>query len=192
MDIDKTKTIGINSNNLSFLCSINVWDCFIIYIIQALKLYIKDVISKDYISIQTYYKIDIQNFYADITESYDFEFILEQLKQNMEKYNDAFCYFKLTGLYALFKIFNIQNTQNLTYISFGNINDISETINMVEPFLIIEEEEKEIYKKANTCLMYLKNIIKDAIDEHTYISIDCFKIDINQRINNQNEYLICA
>ena len=192
MDIDKTKTIGINSNNLSFLCSINVWDCFIIYIIQALKLYIKDVISKDYISIQTYYKIDIQNLYADIAESYDFEFILEQLKQNMEKYNDAFCYFKLTGLYALFKIFNIQNTQNLTYISFGNIIDISETINMVEPFLIIEEEEKEIYKKANTCLMYLKNIIKDAIDEHTYISIDCFKIDINQRINNQNEYLICA
>jgi hypothetical protein len=184
------KTIEFNSNETSFLCSINVWDYFIVYIIQALKMYIKDIISKDYISIQTYYKIDIEKLYTVISDSYDYEYILDHLNNNVEKYNNAFCYFKLIGLYPLFQIFNIQNTQKLTYISCGNIIDINETINILESFLILEEDEKEKYEKANTCFVYIKNMINYTIDKHTYLSIDGLTIDINQRFNINCDYII--
>ena len=43
----KTQSIEITSNELSFMCTINVWDYFIVYIIQSLKLYVKDIISKN-------------------------------------------------------------------------------------------------------------------------------------------------
>ena len=76
MSSNKTLSIGINSNELSFMCTINVWDYFIIYIIQSLKLYIKDIISKNYVSIQIYYKSDIENIHAIISDCYDYEYIL--------------------------------------------------------------------------------------------------------------------
>jgi hypothetical protein len=181
MSSNKTLSIGINSNELSFMCTINVWDYFIIYIIQSLKLYIKDIISKNYVSIQIYYKSDIENIHAIISDCYDYEYILDHLNENVEKYNDAFCYFKLTGLYALFKIFNIKYTKKYTNISYGNINDISETMNILEKFLIIEEEEMTDYKKANTCFMYMKNMIKYTIDNHNYLSINGYATDINNK-----------
>jgi hypothetical protein len=185
----KTQSIEITSNELSFMCTINVWDYFIVYIIQSLKLYVKDIISKNYESIRIYYKLDIEHLDADISDSYDYDYILDHLNQNIEKYNDAFCSFKLTGLHALFKIFNIQNTKKNTNISYGNIIDLNETLNMLEPFLIIEEDEKANYEKANTCFMYLKNIFRHAIDNHNYASISGSDTNINDKIY-QCDYFI--
>lgn len=175
----KTQSIEITNNELSLICTINVWDYFIIYIIQSLKLYVKDIISKKYESIQIYYKTDIEHLDAVISDSYDYEYILVYLNQNIEKYNDAFCYFKLTGLYALFKIFNIQNTKKYTYISYGNVTDISQTLNMLETYLIIEEDEKTTYEKANKCFIYMKNMIKNTLDNHGYLSINGTQKNIN-------------
>ena len=178
----KTQSIEITSNELSFMCTINVWDYFIVYIIQSLKLYVKDIISKIYESIRIYYKTDIEHLDAVISDSFDYDYILDHLNQNIEKYNDAFCSFKLTGLHALFKIFNIQNTKKNTNISYGNIIDLNETLNMLEPYLLIEEDEKANYEKANTCFMYLKNIFRHAIDNHNYASINGSDTNINDKI----------
>ena len=178
----KTQSIEITSNELSFMCTINVWDYFIIYVIQSLKLYVKDIISKNYESIRIYYKSDIEHLDAVISDRFDYDYILDHLNQNIEKYNDAFCSFKLTGLHALFKIFNIQNTKKNTNISYGNIIDLNETLNMLEQFLIIEEDEKSNYEKANTCFMYLKNIFRHAIDNHNHASISGSDTNINDKI----------
>ena len=185
----KTQSIEITSNELSFMCTINVWDYFIVYIIQSLKLYVKDIISKNYESIRIYYKSDIEHLDAVISDSFDYDYILDHLNQNIEKYNDAFCSFKLTGLHALFKIFNIQNTKKNTNISYGNIIDLNETLNMLEPYLLIEEDEKANYEKANTCFMYLKNIFRHAIDNHNYASINGSDTNINDKIY-QCDYFI--
>ena len=185
----KTQSIEITSNELSFVCTINVWDYFIVYIIQSLKLYVKDIISKNYESIRIYYKTDIEHLDAVISDSFDYDYILDHLNQNIEKYNDAFCSFKLTGLHALFKIFNIQNTKKNTNISYGNIIDLNETLNMLEPYLLIEEDEKANYEKANTCFMYLKNIFRHAIDNHNYASINGSDTNINDKIY-QCDYFI--
>jgi hypothetical protein len=178
----KTQSIEITSNELSFMCTINVWDYFIVYIIQSLKLYIKDIISKNYESIRIYYKLDIEHLDAVISDSYDYDYILDHLNHYIEKYNDAFCSFKLTGLHTLFKIFNIQNTKKNTNISYGNIIDLNETLNMLEPYLLIEEDEKANYEKAHTCFMYLKNIFRHAIDNHNYASINGSDTNINDKI----------
>lgn len=189
MSFKKTQSIEITSNELSFMCTINVWDYFIVYIIQSLKLYVKDIISKKYESIQIYYKLGIEHLDVVISDSYDYEYILDHLNRNIEKYNDAFCSFKLTGLHALFKIFNIQNTKKNTYISYGNVTDLNETLNMLETYLIIEEDEKANYEKANTCFMYMKNMIKNTLDNHAYLSINGSDTNINNKIY-QCDYFI--
>jgi hypothetical protein len=182
MSFKKTQSIEITNNELSFVCTINVWDYFIIYVIQSLKLYVKDIISKKYESIQIYYKLGIEHLDVVISDSYDYEYILDHLNRNIEKYNDAFCSFKLTGLHALFKIFNIQNTKKNTYISYGNVTDLNETLNMLETYLIIEEDEKANYEKANTCFMYMKNMIKNTLDNCCYLSINASDTNINNKI----------
>jgi len=184
MSFNKTHSIRINSNELSFTCSINVWDYFIVYIIQSLKLYIKDIVSKNFEGIQIYYKKDIEALGAVISDSYDFEYISFELNQNIKKYNNALCSFKLTGLYTLFKIFNIQNTKKNTDISYGNIIDLNETLNMLEEFLILEDADEDTdtkanYKKAHSCFMYMKNMIKYTIDNHNYLSIEGSTANIN-------------
>ena len=190
MNFIKTQSIEIYNNELSFLCTINVWDYFIVYLIQSLKLYLKDIISKNFESIQIYYKIDIENLDSYITDSFDFKYIFDHLNKNIEKYNNAFCFFKLTGLYTLFTMFNIQFTKDFTNISYGNIIDLNETFNMLEGFLIIEEDEKSIYTKANTCFVYIKNMIKYTIDNCNYLSINRSTTDINQKLWNHCVYLI--
>ena len=179
MSFFKTQSIEITCNELSFVCTINVWDRCIVNTIQALELYMKDIISQKYESIQIYYRTDIENLDAIISGSYDYEYILDHLNQNIEKYNDAFCSFKLTGLYALFKIFNIQNTKKYTNISYGNIIDICETMNMLEPFLIRAEYVKSKIDTACTCFSYMRNIFRHAIDNHNCVSINGSATDIN-------------
>jgi hypothetical protein len=87
-------------------------------------------------------------------------------------------------------MFNIQFTKDFTNISYGNIIDLNETFNMLEGFLIIEEDEKSIYTKANTCFVYIKNMIKYTIDNCNYLSINRSTTDINQKLWNHCVYLI--
>ena len=41
--------------------------------------------------------------------------------------------------------------------------------------------EQTDYKKANTCFIYMKNMIKYTIDNHNYLSINGYATDINNK-----------